>query len=295
MDTLPTWLEPQVKAHMEKAFPRYFDHIAKWMAYQFLTKNKYEVDHNLDPPWDSSGRLISTNQNLQTEDYQTLEQFLEEYNGNSLPSFVSGCGLSHQTFAADLERETSQFIGDELYNLLSQLNQQQLDEIKTFLLNNPYRSEDLDLTMPENIAYEIFITDTLECYWNIIIAMQERIALFEIALLYKRGISTATERFAKEHEEKKQRNEQLKKQHIKASQTWSKIERLYQVRFGETLPFSIEMPFYKTQFHPWLLSLQTEGMAETEIQMTAKFYCHSFSNSVRHHLSSFRFDPNHRP
>jgi hypothetical protein len=42
-----------------------------------------------------------TGKRYNLEDYPTPEYFLNEYNGSSHPSFMSGCGMFHDTYNND--------------------------------------------------------------------------------------------------------------------------------------------------------------------------------------------------
>jgi hypothetical protein len=76
--------------------------IAKWFASVILYKQHVVIDDSCNPPWDCSGQPKITGK-LNLEDYDKLEGFLEEYTGNSQATYVSGCGLYHETFEDDLE------------------------------------------------------------------------------------------------------------------------------------------------------------------------------------------------
>ena len=62
-------------------------------------KKIYEIDHSNDPVFDSSGAIIETN-----------GEICWLYNGNSYPSFNSGCGLYHNTYQDDLTDIICDFI-----------------------------------------------------------------------------------------------------------------------------------------------------------------------------------------
>lgn len=83
--------------------------LAVWFAYQILEGRKFEVDYSWDPPWDCSGHL-KTSGNLSLADYNQLFDFLDEYSGNSRPSFVSGCGMFHDSYRDDLTEVVSEHL-----------------------------------------------------------------------------------------------------------------------------------------------------------------------------------------
>lgn len=67
---------------------------------------RYRINHDDDPPWDSSGN--AERESLNTEDmlslYETLDEWMEdELTGNSMASYVSGMGLYWQTYGEDIQ------------------------------------------------------------------------------------------------------------------------------------------------------------------------------------------------
>ncbi len=76
--------------------------VAHWFAFIILYNNKrYEVDHDFDPPWDTSGHAWSVGY-FALEDFVKLKDFLQELTGNTTASYVSGCGLFHDVFEDEL-------------------------------------------------------------------------------------------------------------------------------------------------------------------------------------------------
>ena len=55
-----------------------------------------------DPPYDCSGTVFRLDDGYKLTDYVTLNDFLEEPNSNTRPSFMSGCGLFHDTRGCEL-------------------------------------------------------------------------------------------------------------------------------------------------------------------------------------------------
>ena len=78
----------------------------------FYTQDKIEITHDYDPPFDCSGQAYRTHEYYRLMDYQTFEDFLEEYNGASQASYMSGCGLFWRTYSDEIEDE----IRDENYD-----------------------------------------------------------------------------------------------------------------------------------------------------------------------------------
>ena len=75
---------------------------------EWLLKGKLvEISHDYDPPWDSSG--IKEQRQINSDDYEeamqgTLAGWMDScYSGNTTASYMSGCGLWHDTYYTELK------------------------------------------------------------------------------------------------------------------------------------------------------------------------------------------------
>lgn len=82
------------------------------MVKNFYKNEKVKITHDYDPPYDHSGSKEYTNEKYKVEDYKIFEDFLNEYNGVSRPSYMSGCGLFWDTY----ENEIEEFFREEIYS-----------------------------------------------------------------------------------------------------------------------------------------------------------------------------------
>lgn len=78
-----------VRSEIEENYPNLRETVAQWFAYAILYKQKYIVDHDDDPNWDSSGSLRLTRKAFSIDSYKSLEDFLSEYTGQSNASFLT--------------------------------------------------------------------------------------------------------------------------------------------------------------------------------------------------------------
>jgi len=72
----------------------------------FLTSPKYRVTHEYDLPFDYSGISIIEENSYQLKDilFINLADLMEEtYTGNSVATYMSGCGLFHHTLMDELD------------------------------------------------------------------------------------------------------------------------------------------------------------------------------------------------
>jgi len=104
-------LKEKLKIKYEENIDSYIQIVSNWFAYSILNNKKYELDHSLDPIWDHSGRLINVDDSLDLNDYENFGDFLEnEYTGDSIASFTSGCGLYYTTYDEPLEYLTLEWL-----------------------------------------------------------------------------------------------------------------------------------------------------------------------------------------
>lgn len=85
--------------------------VIRWAMEQFtewlLNGQLFEIHNDFNPSWDCSGRLVP--RPLTDDDYQeimqeTLAEWMDnQYSGNIRASYVSGCGLFHDTYRTVVE------------------------------------------------------------------------------------------------------------------------------------------------------------------------------------------------
>lgn len=105
-------LKEHFESELRKTEDKFIHEVSVWVVKQLLLGEKYDVDYSDDPPWDHSGKVFSTGKPYNVEDYDTLEEFFEEYNGHSSPTFTSGCGMYHDRYSENLEEWTREFVHD---------------------------------------------------------------------------------------------------------------------------------------------------------------------------------------
>ena len=103
---LPDW-EEVIKAIVEDVCVLYLDWESKGVS--------REITHCFDPPWDHSGTL----QVCPQRKFRTLGEWMDkEYTGNSTATYISGMGLSWDTF----EEEVIELINEGLFRALHDAN-----------------------------------------------------------------------------------------------------------------------------------------------------------------------------
>ena len=88
--------------------------IAAWIAYRVAYGQRFEIDHENDPPGDCSGELRRLPEGFDPENYETLGDFLGEPTGERTPTFERGCGWHFETYANKLDELVRNFVADRL-------------------------------------------------------------------------------------------------------------------------------------------------------------------------------------
>lgn len=83
-----------------------------------------QLDHSLDPPFDSSGRVIESNYLIDLKVFTKIHELYPLYNGCTTPTYQSGYGLHWEK----RERDFEEIINDFIYNLKNLTNQEALIE-----------------------------------------------------------------------------------------------------------------------------------------------------------------------
>ena len=81
-----------------------------------------QLDYSLDPPFDSSGRVIESNYLIDLKVFTKIHELYPLYNGYNTPTYQGGCGL----YWEKRERDFQEIINDFIYNLHNLTNQEAL-------------------------------------------------------------------------------------------------------------------------------------------------------------------------
>lgn len=115
-----------VKKKIEEQFDECKKEIAKFFVDIVDNKKKNKMTYDLDPSYDRSGHVFSTNISYKLRDYKLVNDFLEsEYTGNWNASYESGCGKYWDTYSKDFDEFIREFINDiieEAFQKLGYIN-----------------------------------------------------------------------------------------------------------------------------------------------------------------------------
>jgi hypothetical protein len=90
--------------------------VGTWIAYTVRFAPRYEVEY-VDVGYDCSARVNPTNEVLRTVPLTTVEDFLEQPNGQTVATYESGAGLGASSYSDDLSEQ----VGDAVYAMVLKL------------------------------------------------------------------------------------------------------------------------------------------------------------------------------
>ena len=156
-ENLPLELNVEIDYILEKAANKFMEDIFHKIIHNFLTYPKRGLTHDYDPPYDHSGMTIVVygDESYNENDFKTIGDFLEMYNGNSIATYTSGCGLTHETFGEYYELELKGMLTKAIYSFLSGIDKQELQLLVDEMPYYEYKEG-----MPEDEINDIAIAAT---------------------------------------------------------------------------------------------------------------------------------------
>lgn len=95
-------MEKNLVSELEEFRSEFTEEIGVWVTDKLLHAEKFKVEPSTESPWHNTGILVPTGEVFQAEDYPTLGDFLEEYNGDSEPSLENEIDFYHLTYGDEL-------------------------------------------------------------------------------------------------------------------------------------------------------------------------------------------------
>lgn len=273
-----------IRAEIEEHYPKLRKTIAQWFAYAILYKPKYKVTHGFDPSWDSSGIAMSTGKSFCLSDYDSIEDFLSsEYTGQSQASFVSGCGLFHQTYKEALSEVIRDWLTEELKEIFSNQNNRLrlcslagLDDVtvnseRDFFDFICQVDEALDQLKPEPLT-----NLQLELELELNEKLEDKLFLEDVQTLFNEGEKEAIEQYEKEQELVQEAHQKRLIEKFKAETILEKMYKFLESKdssYKRKMTISKQSPIWK------ITKLWLKTLAEEELPLVLQYG--NFSNSIR--------------
>lgn len=269
----------QVEAEIMQSFPYL-------LSYDLLTGRKQKLTHDFDPPWDYSGTLISTpgNTSYNVADYEKVGDFLQEYTGNTIASYISNYGLLHETYEEKHSKWGEDKFRDAHYDYFNKLGKETLETLIVDILGKSYLDYDGDEHEEDlNDLTEILITyvDEFEdLSFSYAESLYSKIMDMDLLLVYKLGEPEAKEDIHRQRVECERAEKLMREEEEAFYKWWPLLEKKYKLSFQKPFPKRIEMPDFESFAH----FLDQHQVSIKERALIAKHAPISFSNSVSYKL-----------
>ena len=257
----------------------YFD-----IIYNFYTSKKNIITHEYDPPYDHSGILIRTDKSFHFNDYDTIGDFLEEQTGESIPTFISGYGLSYSTYEEYYCNKIEEVYTQVVYEFLSALDVNVLDQmfIESHLHNDYEKAkQSKNLNEMQYLIGEIAdYYDFIYKVWDLQEMTMKDIKKESFKLWYSKLSNSVRKQVLEDREIAQQKYEEnqirISKDKREFSVIWDGLSKEYMSVYHEEMPKRIESP----QFPEFMKFLKTNGIEGRHFELIALYAPISFSNSV---------------
>lgn len=254
----------------------------KNLAYDFLTGHPRYLSHDLDPPWDHSGQLFSklSEPQFKVNHYKKVGDFFEEYTGNSKASYLSGCGLFHETYGDQYEEWVAELFRNAHYAVLEGQDANVLMALASETIDDDFTAaEEIDCLAYELVDAIAEFEDQSYCYAE---SLCEKLGEMDLLFVYKLGEKQANEQLVKERMAMENRKKQIEMEISTFNKLWSLLEKKYRLAHQQSFPNRIEMPDFESFEH----FLDEHKVQKEERNLIGKYAPISFSNSVIYKLTA---------
>lgn len=285
-----SFVKQELSKQIQEEIGDYVQTVATWLSKILLTEKQVRIIHDFDPPWDQSGTAIRTSEPFDIESYTDLESFVEtEYTGNSTPSFVSGCGLFHDSFADELRELTDTWLNDRLHAIIESIVAVKHPSILSIIteLNESESAYPYPYTLEDHLIdliHEAYVV--LDLHHHLISAVQQTSLIY----LHRLGYERAVEEIQQANLDAEKKRIQKEKNTAAAKRSWDQLSRFHQLHYGEPIPHYIDMPYFKALILPILKASFSSEKDAQNIRYIGRYLAHFFSNSVAEKLVNFQSD-----
>ncbi|MFM9280610.1 hypothetical protein [Paenibacillus jiagnxiensis] len=196
-------ISEQIRNRVDARFSVLLTNLAEELAYDFMFAPKYKITHSYDPPWDCSGMLLRTNESFSIDEYNSVEDFFDEYTGQTTASYMSGMGLLHNRFEEKYEYIIREFVFQCCIEVLSEIDDNLLVQL---LLESGHDISEIDKndSIQTAMEYELF-EEPFWYHYEII----ERVKPFSLKMMIARGKNEAIKRYHLQLEKRMEEEEKI--------------------------------------------------------------------------------------
>ncbi|MCG7337036.1 hypothetical protein MHZ95_17385 [Sporosarcina sp. ACRSM] len=284
LEKLISSIEAELKETVRRTEKELMTLFPSRLSYDLLTGQKRYLSHELDPPWDHSGHLFTKlgDARFTIEQYGKVGDFFEEYTGNSIASFVSGCGLFYETY----EEKYEGWMEEQFRDAHNTVLQSKDDEDLSMLTRAAFGVDSFDPNDKDFLVDDLQNTfDELEDFSFLHAEnLRMKISAMDLRFVFKLGEKQAKKRIYMEKLRMEQRAKQIELEKAAFNKLWSLLEKKYRLVYQKPFPKRIEMPDYAA----FKKFLDDHNVQNWERALIGNYAPISFSNSVTFKLTSPR-------
>ncbi|MBE5960939.1 MAG: hypothetical protein E7256_06065 [Lachnospiraceae bacterium] len=226
---------------------------------------EYEVIHSWDPPYDHSGTLVNTGKILKSNSRMRFHEFCEFYTGDTIASYISGCGLTHL--------QMNSIIHDKSLEYTRKLSEEIIASARAEKLLDHYM-HDRSIFDQDDLVNEILDDDYLDLLRDnvefIIPAYQENWTIHEICQKYQfvaKMVHSNNEKYKRIYSELLKNSEE-EAEHIRIPEEF----RQYIDKSNRTMYERLKQSFTKEElarlgyFHKLVLSHSIQRTLENQLE-----------------------------
>lgn len=249
----------QVEEEVLKEFPEIF-------AYDILTHAVYYVNHRIDPLWDSSGILLRDHKKgkYNIDDYELVEEFLDEHTGDSEATYISGYGLHHITFRDNYREWILEKLWKEYFSYLENNYISEIKSIGENTFDDGYERDLVDTMIDLSYEFDEFLVEDYERIENLL----NEIGNLNAKQTYITGEAKAKKRLEEEWVklEKLSKQKELEKESF--LELWNTLQEKYKLEYERNIPNRIAMSEY-VEFNDFLDKMKVTDNGKRLIAMYA--------------------------
>ncbi|SHE81149.1 hypothetical protein SAMN05444392_103242 [Seinonella peptonophila] len=251
-------LASHLEARLLDQLHLYLQLVAQWFAYNILTQTKCELtmDHG-------ETSLVKTQQEFHLADYDSLDQFLSEYNGITYPGLEEDQDFQYDSYRQEFEQLTYTWVYQQFYAFVRdsfpECSQQEWEQVCQTAIES-YQADQAIFQAAQQLSEKI-----LPC---------------NVKFLFELGKENAKNQWKEEQKKRHRRQWEEERKKKIVEELWRKVEAMYYLKYTEQPPPKINKIEYEHRFLPVLKDLISNGVQVETICLLGECYWFRFSESV---------------
>lgn len=240
----------------------YLQTVAQWYAYIILTQTRFEFSEEQ--------QLIKTRQEFRLRDYESLDQFLDEFNGVTYPCEEDHEQYIYDSYRQELEQLTYSWVYQQFFSFVHdsfpECGEEEWEELCQTLIDR-FHADHLIMKLASEL--------------------EQRVRPCNVKFLFELGKENAQKQLYEENCKRRERMMKEEKKKRIADDVWRKVEVMYYLKYTEEIPSRIDKQEYQQRLYPILCELVSNGVRKESVGLIGECYWFRFTDSVVQAISQF--------